>query len=77
MNACGALTLSAAMALAPALAGATGFTGIYFQHHDWEMACDNTGTCRAAGYQEDRYVDAVKAPSDWKYGSTLERNVAL
>ncbi len=22
-----------------------------FQHKDWELACDNTGTCRAAGYQ--------------------------
>lgn len=21
-----------------------------FQHHDWELACDNTRTCRAAGY---------------------------
>lgn len=24
--------------------------GIKFQHNDWEIACDNTGTCRAAGY---------------------------
>jgi Protein of unknown function (DUF1176) len=24
--------------------------GIYFQHKDWEVACDNTRTCRAAGY---------------------------
>jgi Protein of unknown function (DUF1176) len=24
--------------------------GIYFQHKDWELACDNTGMCRAAGY---------------------------
>lgn len=22
----------------------------YFSHHDWEILCDNTGTCRAAGY---------------------------
>src|SRR5688572_12803588 len=27
--------------------------GSYFSHHDWELACDNTGTCRAAGYQSD------------------------
>lgn len=27
--------------------------GIYFEHQDWEIACDNTGTCRAAGYQSD------------------------
>ena len=25
--------------------------GLYFEHHDWEVACDNTRTCRAAGYQ--------------------------
>lgn len=27
--------------------------GFYFTHHDWEMACDNTRTCRAAGYHAD------------------------
>ena len=27
------------------------YQGIYFEYKDWEMACDNTGTCRAAGYQ--------------------------
>lgn len=26
---------------------------IAFSHGDWELACDNTGTCRAAGYQQD------------------------
>ncbi len=25
--------------------------GLAFTHHDWELACDNTRTCRAAGYQ--------------------------
>lgn len=25
--------------------------GLHFQHKDWELACDNTGTCRAVGYQ--------------------------
>lgn len=24
---------------------------VQFEHADWELACDNTGTCRAAGYQ--------------------------
>jgi hypothetical protein len=24
--------------------------GVYFQHGDWEIACDNTVTCRIAGY---------------------------
>ncbi|MFM4773682.1 DUF1176 domain-containing protein [Aeromonas caviae] len=34
------------------LASALGsFTeGLSFQHKDWELACDNTRTCRAAGY---------------------------
>jgi hypothetical protein len=35
----------------PALAGEP--AGIRFTHHDWELACDNTRTCRAAGYQAD------------------------
>ena len=24
--------------------------GVSFSHKDWELACDNTLTCRAAGY---------------------------
>ncbi|GAA5015609.1 DUF1176 domain-containing protein [Acinetobacter puyangensis] len=27
--------------------------GIYFSHQNWEIACDNVGTCQAAGYQAD------------------------
>lgn len=27
--------------------------GLRFDHHDWMLACDNTRTCRAAGYQDD------------------------
>lgn len=27
--------------------------GLHFYHQDWEVACDNTRTCRAAGYQPD------------------------
>jgi Protein of unknown function (DUF1176) len=27
--------------------------GMDFEHEDWEVACDNTRTCRAAGYQAD------------------------
>ena len=30
--------------------------GLHFSHHDWELACDNTGTCRAAGYHV-QYAD--------------------
>jgi hypothetical protein len=28
-------------------------TGTSFFHHDWELHCDNTGTCRVAGYNAD------------------------
>lgn len=35
-----------ALATAPA-------KSLYFQHHDWVVACDNTLTCRAAGYAAD------------------------
>lgn len=31
--------------------------GVSFEHKDWEIACDNTGTCRAAGYQADDSPD--------------------
>lgn len=31
--------------------------GLHFSHKDWEIACDNTGTCRAAGYQSDQDID--------------------
>lgn len=28
--------------------------GVHVAHEDWEMACDNTGTCRAIGYQTEQ-----------------------
>jgi hypothetical protein len=31
--------------------------GFHFSHHDWEIACDNTRTCRAAGYHSDNNTD--------------------
>ncbi|MDN6885129.1 DUF1176 domain-containing protein [Variovorax sp. CAN2819] len=34
-------------------AGAAGREGVSFSHNDWELACDNTRTCRAAGYQSE------------------------
>jgi hypothetical protein len=46
------LILSAAF-LAATNAVAVEFPRIPFSHHDWEIACDNTRTCRAAGYQAD------------------------
>jgi hypothetical protein len=40
------------LALAPAAHAATPEpkAGVQFQHNDWSLACDNTRTCRAAGY---------------------------
>ena len=35
------------------VAGQAGAAGLHFAHKDWELACDNTGTCRAAGYQDE------------------------
>ncbi|EXJ10245.1 DUF1176 domain-containing protein [Nitrincola nitratireducens] len=34
-------------------------SGLRFSHHDWELACDNTRTCRAAGYHSDNEEMAV------------------
>ena len=31
--------------------------GIDFEHGDWQIVCDNSGTCRAAGYQSDEGDD--------------------
>ncbi|MDO4433603.1 MAG: DUF1176 domain-containing protein [Alysiella sp.] len=31
--------------------------GIHFEHKDWETACDNTGTCRVAGYHHESEYD--------------------
>jgi len=44
--------------LAPLLALAGGAAlaaspGVTFTHKDWSVDCDNTGTCRAAGYQRE------------------------
>lgn len=36
--------------------------GLYFTHKDWELACDNTGTCRAAGYQSEDYSSDAGLP---------------
>lgn len=46
-----------AMLAAPAFAGEP--AGTEFSHHDWEVVCDNTLACRAAGYQEDGVEPAV------------------
>jgi hypothetical protein len=47
---------------ASAQAGEEGSPGVYFTHQDWEIACDNTRTCRAAGYQsqaDDRPISVL------------------
>ncbi|NWK74381.1 DUF1176 domain-containing protein [Acinetobacter sp. SwsAc6] len=33
--------------------------GQYFAHKDWEVACDNTGTCRVAGYQAEQQSSII------------------
>lgn len=38
---------------------AAGVSGLTFSHGDWELVCDNTRTCRAAGYQRDEDKRAV------------------
>ncbi|MCC4633926.1 DUF1176 domain-containing protein [Xanthomonas dyei] len=45
--------LAAALLCSPALALAAPATSVDFSHDDWTIACDNTRTCRAAGYQPD------------------------
>jgi hypothetical protein len=45
--------LSMAMLMSSLSAQAASSGGLYFSHHDWELACDNTRTCRAAGYSVD------------------------
>jgi hypothetical protein len=48
------LAVLAALAATPA-----GAAGVQFTHKDWELACDNTRTCRAAGYQAGEVPPAV------------------
>lgn len=43
---CGFIALSSS-------AFAQDIKGISFSHQDWEIYCSNTGTCRAAGYQNE------------------------
>lgn len=51
-----AAVVAAAIDIGPA--GAAAPPHVRFSHHDWELACDNTRTCRAAGYhaQEGDYA---------------------
>ena len=49
------------IALSVAIFSAHAFEGTRFEHKDWYLACDNTGTCRAAGY----------APAGLGYGMAI------
>ena len=46
--------------------------GTYFAHKDWELACDNTGTCRAAGYSEGQVSLLITRPAGPGEGLSLE-----
>ena len=66
------LLLSCAVAFA-ASAGETAEAPVAFSHGDWELVCDNTGTCRAAGYQQDGEslpVSVLLTPTRWSTRST-------
>ena len=41
------------LTLLPVAAMATSIKGIGENYQDWDLVCDNTGTCRMAGYQEE------------------------
>jgi hypothetical protein len=45
------ITIAALML--PLAAVAAEKSGLSFQHNDWQLVCDNTRTCRAAGYQHE------------------------
>ena len=47
------------LAVLPLAAPAFDDNGSYFEHKNWEIACDNTGTCRAAGYQAGEEDQAI------------------
>lgn len=47
------LCMIAATAFAPVCAQAAPPANLLFSRGDWELACDNTRTCRAAGYHRD------------------------
>ncbi|CBG89917.1 DUF1176 domain-containing protein [Citrobacter rodentium] len=46
--------------------------GFSFAHKDWEVACDNTGTCRAAGYSDNAVSVLLKRPAGPDTSVTVE-----
>lgn len=53
--------------------------GIEFSHLDWELYCSNTGTCKAAGYQESDGEQAVSILLTRKAGAnqSVQGEVAI
>ena len=54
------LSFATVFALAASAQAALGAEppSVRFQHNDWELACDNTRTCRAAGYHAEEGENA-------------------
>jgi hypothetical protein len=67
-----AILLLAGSFAAPHASFAANKSGVGFQHKDWELACDNTGTCRAAGYQLEDTEPAVSLLLERKAGPKQE-----
>jgi hypothetical protein len=45
---------------------------VSFSHNDWELACDNTRTCRAAGYQQDGEPVSMRITRKAGAGTTVD-----
>ncbi|UXI70171.1 DUF1176 domain-containing protein [Tahibacter amnicola] len=69
------------LVLAGMAAGAQGASsqGLSFSHKDWELACDNTRTCRAAGYSDDAQTHRVSVQLERRAGAhtAVEVNLML
>lgn len=65
--------LGTASMVSPAL----GFEGLTFEHRDWYLACDNTGTCRAAGYAPPGQGYAMAIMFSRQAGSATDINAKL
>lgn len=68
--------LAFALAL-PAVPGEA--SAVHYGHEDWELVCDNTRTCRAAGYQEegDEHAVSVLLTRRAGPGTVVEAQVQL
>ena len=57
----------------PATALAVPTQGFYQNYQDWDIACDNTGTCRLAGYQ----AEETETPVSILFTRQAGANVAV